>query len=187
VRIAPSDDRMTRILLCCVMGCMIIHAMSGSAQSRDARAVRVAYLFNLIQFVTWPPEKHDLLIGVVGDRTIDEMIRTLLDGKIVDGKIIHVVPSPADDDIRRCSIVYFGEAHSSRSKAVLADVKNLSILTVGEADSFARDGGIVGLVKDDDHIEIQVNLDAAQRARISISSRVLNLAVIMRPGHGGKS
>ena len=46
---------------------------------------------------------------------------------------------------------------------------------------------MVGLVNTGDHIQIEVNLEAAQSAGIRISSRVLNLAVIVGAGQKGGS
>jgi len=40
-------------------------------------------------------------------------------------------------------------------------------------------------VKNEDHIEIVVNLLLTQRSGVKISSRVLNLATIVRPGGEG--
>jgi predicted transcriptional regulator len=44
---------------------------------------------------------------------------------------------------------------------------------------------MVGLVNTGDRIQIEVNLEAAQSAGIRISSRVLNLAEIVRPAQKG--
>jgi hypothetical protein len=58
-------------------------------------------------------------------------------------------------------------------------------LTVGESEDFIRDGGMVGLVRDADQIQIQVNLEATQAAGLRISSRLLSLAVVVR-NKGGR-
>jgi hypothetical protein len=69
----------------------------------------------------------------------------------------------------------------------LEKVKGKGVLTVGETEGFARDGGMIALVNSGDHIQIEVNLEAAQGAGIRISSRVLNLATIVRPAQKGGS
>jgi hypothetical protein len=46
---------------------------------------------------------------------------------------------------------------------------------------------MIALVNSGDHIQIEVNLEAAQSAGIRISSRVLNLATIVRPAQKGGS
>ena len=85
----------------------------------------------------------------------------------------------------KCGIVYFGDASTDEIGKTLAKVEGRAVLTLGETDSFAHRGGMVGLVKADDHIQIVVNLPLMQRSGVKISSRVLNLAAIVRPGKDG--
>jgi hypothetical protein len=91
-----------------------------------------------------------------------------------------VVLSPSDELLEKCEIIYFGDASPEDIRKTLAKVSGRPVLTLGETDSFPRRGGMIGLVKDEDHIEIVVNLQLAQRSGVKISSRVLNLATIVR-------
>ncbi len=54
------------------------------------------------------------------------------------------------------------------------------VLAVGESDHFAELGGTIGFVIEDERIRFTVNVDAAQRADLKISSKVLALARIVR-------
>jgi hypothetical protein len=156
-----------------------------STQERDERAVRVAYLYSLIKFVDWPAPQNDLLIGYVGTPGTGETLLKSLDGRKSDAHTLHVVLSPSDEMLERCEIIYFGDASPEDIRKTLAKVDGRPVLTLGETDSFPRRGGMVGLVKDEDHIEIVVNLELAQRSGVKISSRVLNLATIVRSGGEG--
>ncbi len=53
------------------------------------------------------------------------------------------------------------------------------VLTVGESNGFASEGGIVNLVLNDNKISMEINVAAAKKARLSISSKRLNLAKIL--------
>lgn len=156
-----------------------------SAQERDERAVRVAYLYNLIKFVDWPSPQTDLLIGYVGSPATGETLFKSLDGHKNDARTLHVVLSPSDQMLDKCGIIYFGDASAEEIRKTLAKVDGRPVLTLGETDSFPRQGGMIGLVKNEDHIEIVVNLPLTQRSGVKISSRVLNLATIVRPGGEG--
>jgi len=147
--------------------------------------VRVAYLYSLIKFVDWPAPQNDLLIGYVGTPGTGETLLKSLDGRKSDAHTLHVVLSPSDEMLERCEIIYFGDASPEDIRKTLAKVDGRPVLTLGETDSFPRRGGMVGLVKDEDHIEIVVNLELAQRSGVKISSRVLNLATIVRSGGEG--
>ena len=152
------------------------------AQERDESAVRVAYVYTLIKFVDWPHPQSDLLIGYVGPMTTGKTLFQALDGRKSDARTLHVVLSPRDELLERCRIIYFGDATQEEIRKTLAKVVGRPVLTLGETSAFARRGGMVGLVKSDDHIDLVVNLTLAQRSGVKISSRVLNLATIVRRG-----
>jgi hypothetical protein len=50
------------------------------------------------------------------------------------------------------------------------------VLTVGETADFIRDGGIINYVRDAGMIHFEIDQDAATRAGLQISSRLLRLA-----------
>lgn len=156
-------------------------------QQRDEREVRAAYLYNLIKYVEWPADRAELDVAYLGDTATGETLQKMLNGRTADTHVIHVVLSPKQDELERSSIVYFAGLKSPETLKGLDRLKGRNILTLGETEEFARDGGIVGLVKVDDHIQIEVNLQAAQRAGVKISSRVLSLAVIVRPAQNAKN
>lgn len=50
------------------------------------------------------------------------------------------------------------------------------MLTVGDMDGFARHGGIIGFVMDDNKVAFEINAGAAKRAKLKVSSKLLKLA-----------
>jgi uncharacterized protein DUF4154 len=68
---------------------------------------------------------------------------------------------------------------------VLEKLHKESVLTVGDDYSFALNGGMVGLVRTGDHIQMMINLEVAQQSGLKISSRVLSLAASVRTSGGG--
>lgn len=156
-----------------------------SAESRDDRSVRAAYVFNLIKYVEWPSQPKELVIGFIGDAATGEVLEALLNGRTSDGRAIRVVLSLSDEELPQCSLLYVADPDGKQVRKALEKVKGASVLTIGETDGFARGGGMIGLVNTGDHIQIEVNLEAAQSAGIRISSRVLNLAVIVGSGKKG--
>lgn len=157
------------------------------AQSRDERAVRAAYLYNLIRYVEWPAQGKELTVAFAGDAPTSDMIGKLLDGRTSDGFTLRVVQPASAEEMQRCSVLYVSGASETDIRKILDKVKGHSVLTVGEDDVFTRDGGMVALVNTGDHIRIEVNLEAAQSNEIRISSRVLGLATIVGPAGKGRN
>lgn len=146
---------------------------------QDARAVRTAFLYNLTKYVNWQPTQQRILIGYLGDRDTGPALEEVLDGKDVDGRSIHVLLYPGAADMLRCDVLYLAGVDAAQQRDILNRVRNKRILTVGDTDSVPRMGGMVGLVRNGDQIQLEINLDAARAAGFQISSRVLDLAVIV--------
>lgn len=151
----------------------------------EERSVRAAFVYNLTKYVEWPHAGKELVIGFVGDDGVGETLEKVLAGKSSSERAIRVVISPSDEELQRCDLVYVGYSSKEKIRGVLEKVRNKNILSVGESDHFALDGGMVGLVRVGDEIQIQVNLDEVQAGGLKMSSRLLNLAVIAR-NRGGQ-
>lgn len=149
---------------------------------QDERTVKAAFVFNLIKYVEWSNSSNELLIGYSGDASMGEVLKKLLEGKSIDNRTIHILLSPSESDVQRCNLLYVSEASPRKARAALERIHNKSTLTVGDSNSFTEDGGMIGLVRNGEQVQIQVNLDSVQEAELKISSRLLNLATILRNG-----
>ena len=152
------------------------------AQSQSELKVKAAYVFNLTKYVEWPDHKKSLVIAVEGDGPMVATLRDALAGKVSDSRNMEVVISPTDADLDRCDVLYVARSDKKRIDAALRKVAGHSVLTVGDAASFTKQGGAVALLTVGDRIEIQINLQASQKARLKISSRLLNLATVVNDG-----
>ena len=57
------------------------------------------------------------------------------------------------------------------------------VLIIGDSPEFARSGGIIGLENVENRVRFRVNLDAAQRSGLRLSSRILDLATSVHSEH----
>ena len=55
-----------------------------------------------------------------------------------------------------------------------------SVLTIGDMKDFTELGGVIGFKIEDKQIRFEINLEAAQRAGLKISYKLLRLA-LLRP------
>lgn len=149
------------------------------AQSQNEASVKAAFVFNLTKYIEWPQPKQTLVIGVVGEGPLAETLESVLSGKSSDGKTIEVRMRVNDDELPACDLVYLIDASPKKTKSVLEKTRGHNILTIGNAPSFTKQGGMIGLVTLQEHVEIQVNLRMCQESKLKVSSRLLNLAKIV--------
>ncbi|KAA6459066.1 YfiR family protein [Acidobacteria bacterium AB60] len=153
---------------------------------QDERAVRAAFVFNLTKYVSWPGEHRRLVIGVVGDGEMGAVLKQVLDGKLSEGRRIAVVQHAVDAELNECDLLYVNNVSPAQLRSILARAGKRAVLTVGDSDRFVRAGGMVGLIRSGDQIEIEVNLQELRSRQLNMSSRLLNLATVVSPAEGGR-
>lgn len=143
--------------------------------------VKAAYLFNFTRFVEWPdgtpPAAAPFRLCVVADRTMTELIERTMTGEAVKGHTSETAVPASIEEARRCQILFVGRTEMSRVRPMLAALRGHPVLTVSDAARFADTGGMIEFVRIDEHVRFRVNLEAAKRSRIAISSRLLRVAV----------
>jgi hypothetical protein len=176
------------VLLSC---CLIIPLQSAAAQSSRATTIEIeaAYLYNFARFVNWPPDQPSgaFEICVLGKDPFGEVLDSTVAGETINSRKVMVDRITSTRDISACQIVFISGHEESRLKTILATV-NAGCLTVSDIPHFAERGGMIELVERDGRIRFEVNLDAAQRAHVALSSELLKVAVkvIDKPGPGGR-
>jgi hypothetical protein len=153
-----------------------------NSQELDERAIRVAYVFNLTKYVEWPRAGKQLIVGFVGEGPMGEALEKMLAGKTSDSRLIRVVLAPSEEYLDQCDVVYVAGSSTKKVHETLDHLRTKSVLTVGDTESFPKVGGMIGLVRVGQQVQMIINLDAVERGRLKISSRVLNLATIVHDG-----
>jgi hypothetical protein len=146
---------------------------------QDARAVRSAFVFNLTKYVVWPQSKRTLVIGFVGEPGAGTIMKQMLDARSTEGRTLQVVLNPSETNLTSCDILYVTSAESGKLGNILSRLNRSPVLTVGEDSRFTQRGGIVGLIRSGDQIQIEVNLESLHAAGLKMSSRLLQLATIV--------
>lgn len=151
--------------------------------------LKAVFLFNFAQFVEWPdsafPEPGaPLVIGVLGDDPFGAFLDETVRGETVDNHPLEVQRFRRVEDVDRCHILFVSAPREPRLQDVLERLAGRPILTVGDAENFSRRGGMIRFVNERNRIRLLINLEAAQAAKLKLSSKLLRPAQIVS---GGKS
>lgn len=151
------------------------------AQSASQREyeIKAAYLYNFIKYVDWPISKDTVTIGVLGGNPFGAALAPL-NGKIVKGRRIVVKEIASVRDTQNCQIIFVSSSEKQRLQEIFENSKNGHVLTVGEMQGFAQDGGIINFIEENNKVRFEINADAARRTGLSISSELLKLAKLVK-------
>jgi hypothetical protein len=152
-----------------------------SQTENDEYRVKAAFLFHFAQFVDWPPgtfkeANTPLTYCTLGqDPFAGELDRTLA-GKIIGSRRVKVEHVQKIQETQRCQILFVGLREKKSLLAELSNLKEEAVLTVGDSDQFARQGGMIGFFTEENKICFEINVEAAERSKLKISARLLGLA-----------
>jgi hypothetical protein len=141
--------------------------------------IKVAFLLNFARFVKWPAQatrKDDPIVVGVADLEPLRGPLSQLEKSTVLGRPFRVRHCRGTNDVAGCHILLINIAEEAARKAMLDSVRNKPVLTVGEAEEFLADGGIIRFVLRGDRVRLQISRPAATAAGLELSARLLEVA-----------
>jgi hypothetical protein len=170
--------------ICAVLVLVFPFAPSASGQVDEYR-LKAAFLYNFTKFVEWPPESfkspdEPIAICVLGRNPFGNVLNETVSGKVVGARAITVRQISDSQATAGCPILFVGAAEEKRFRTIAEDIKGCAVLSVGEAEWFSADGGIITFKLDHGSIRLEINVGAAERAHVRISSKLLALAQAVR-------
>jgi hypothetical protein len=155
--------------------------LAAQAQSATEYQVKAAFLFNFAKFVEWPADAFasadaPLQICVLGQDPFDRDFERGIEEKTVNGHAIEIVHPSGLLQAKACQILFVAASEGPHLQEILRGLKRTNVLTVGDAAGFARMGGIINFVLEDSRVRFEINIQAAERAHLKLSARLLTVA-----------
>ena len=144
--------------------------------------VKAAFLFNFTKFVDWPPESFTaadapLVIGIFGQNPFGGDLDQIIQNKTVNNRPLKTKQLNSLAECANCNVLFLSATEKGRVKEVLEKLGDASVLTVSETDGFTEAGGMINFVREGNKFRFQINNEAAKKAKLKISSKMLALAL----------
>ena len=173
-------SRLLRILRCLTAAYLLCIGNPASADEAQVSEYRVktAFLYNFSRFVTWPAiamhERTEFSLCVIGSDPFGEQLDKLA-GKTVHSRTLVVNRLSSIAMLDSCHLLYISE--DAELVKVLSVVRDQPVLTVSDVDNFTEQGGIIQFKLVQNKVRFRINTSAASSADLSISSKMLSLAL----------
>ena len=197
---------MRRLGLIISIAAMLVAGTAPHAHSQDASAsseylIKAGFIYNFANLVQWPattfPQSDSpITIAILGQDHFGTTLDRVLQGKKVNGRAFVIrrlrsVPELLKSvaDLKECQILFISSSEMPHLAEAIQILKGLPVLTIGETPGFAKNGGMINLLLEDNRVRFEVNVEAAKEADLNISSRLLALARIVpqAPAEGRKA
>ena len=172
------------VILMTLLSCASAFSMADDRETTEYK-IKAAFLYNFSRFVTWPD--HDsqddgkFNLCILGSDPFGELLDPL-SGKPVQKESLEIKRLTSLRQDHACQIIYVSQAGTSNLEQTISDLQDQAVLTVSDIEGFTTIGGIIQFKLIDNKVRFYINIDAAKRAGLTISSKLLSLATIVRSG-----
>lgn len=188
--IGPKEPRFInapRVVL--VAWLILLFFGAGSAVAQDnnlAQSVKATYMLKLGAFVDWPDRSFEspsspINLCVIGDDPFGSLIERAAQGQQVKGRPFVIQRQRTATPDLRCHIMFAGGSVAQSVSDALAVVHGTPTLTITDAGSRSGAKGIVHLLIHENRVRFEIDERAAADHGLSISSKVLSLAIAVKP------
>jgi len=148
--------------------------------------VKAAFLYNFARFVEWPVQAESqpkVEFCVLGHDPLTPILEETVRGKNVNGRVLGVRNVGGADEAAGCHVLFVARGEQKRLRCLLQALAEKPVLTVSDLEGTVRDGGIIQFRLVDQNVRFEVNLDAAARAGLKLSSQLLRVALAVVGRH----
>lgn len=143
--------------------------------------MKAVFLMNFTQYISWTTldTAKVFTIGVYGLDEILLPLKQLSRERRSGGQIVNVERVSRAEEIELCEILFVPFAQAESFHKLRPDIPPENILIVGESLGFASSDGAINFVKRDGKIKLEINRKALSDAKLSASSQLLKLAILV--------
>lgn len=171
-----------RCWLAGVIGAFIVGLSWSVPSEADERRdkVKAVFLYKFFDYVTWESE-HDpikyppAVICTLGDTAFEGTLR-YVSKKKADTLRNYTKKVSNLKDTDECHILFISVPDVTHN----LDRAPAHVLTVSDENQFAELGGMIELRDKQEKVQLIINLEAVRHARLKVSSKLLNIAEVIR-------
>ncbi|HJV34228.1 YfiR family protein [Geomonas sp.] len=176
--------RLGALTLLCFSLCSLLPSHSLALSDSDELEAKAAFIYNFCKYIDWPADRFassssPIVITVFCHHFTYDACDAFdtIRGKSAGGRPLEVRLVKKADEIGTPHILYMCGSDRDHAGRIPESYRTQSILTVNDLDPATRCGGaIISFLSVDNKLRFQINLRAARKSGLKISSQLLKLA-----------
>jgi hypothetical protein len=173
------------VLLVVCLG--LFSSTTGAQQAKPSEyKVKAIYLYNFGKFVEWPEAREPreqpdrFLICVLGKDPFGSLLDSTIKGEDVNGMNLSAKRVSNAADATGCRILFISSSEADRVVTILQELHSKPILTVSDIANFCDRGGMIQFELKEEKVRFAVNMTAAEKAGLTLSSQLVKVATSVR-------
>jgi hypothetical protein len=173
------------LLSIALVGFLFVFTGAAGESSTDTQS-KSKFLLNFAEFTEWPAsafasENEPLIIGILGRDPFGKPLDKLAENEILKGRHVRVMRYRKVEEIKACHILYISKSEEPRLDRILRALKGKPVLTVSEMENSAIRGVMIRMRTENERIRLEINLESAKAAGLTLKSKLLRLGEIVEP------
>jgi len=170
------------VMLVMLLSCVSAFSLADEHQTTEYK-VKAAFLYNFSRFITWPEhtsrDDGKFNLCILGGDPFGALLDAI-EGKSVYENSLDIKRLDSLDQVQACQIIFVSQTSAGDLEYIMSALKGLPALTVSDIEGFTARGGIIEFKLVDKKVRFNINIDAANHAGLTISSKLLSLATVVR-------
>jgi hypothetical protein len=142
--------------------------------------VKAAFVYNFAKFIDWPAESFasetaPFTICILGDNPFGKGFDPIR-SKTVKNRPVAVREIDDAASAGGCQVLFISASAEDRLDDILFSLKSRPTLLIGDTERFAKRGGMIGFMTEQNKVVFEINDTRAKRAGLRLSSQLLRLA-----------
>ena len=155
---------------------LLLHVQIVSSEALPEFRLKTAFLYNFVAFTEWPNDIGATInLCVHGQSPLGEEIEAL-SGRSANERHITIQRESQIENLKGCQVIFITSSAVHNLSHVLDSIKGQPALTVSDSKGAISQGVMINMSIEKDKIVFEVNLAAARRVGLNISSQLLRLA-----------
>lgn len=160
--------------------------VTASAQASE-RSVMAAYVYRFIGYVEWPAlafssAETPIVIGVVNADELAAELEQIVQGRTAQDRRVQVRRMAPNEPWTGVHMVFIGRGAAPKAIQAARGLAGAPVLTITDLESGIDQPAMINFIQVDGRVRFEVNVAAAEKSGLRLSSRLLTVATRVKAG-----
>jgi hypothetical protein len=143
--------------------------------------LKAAFLYRFTDYIQWPNQNdgQNFTIAVLGESGITAPLNEIAKDKKVRNNSMYIKEAQDINNIGSCQVLFVSRNYSPGIEDVVSKIGNKPILIVAEQPDACKKGAYINFIISEEKLKFEINLQAATKAGLHISSQLLQHAILV--------
>lgn len=173
---------MSRFVSVAVLLVLLLYSLMLLSLPPTEYQVKAALIYNFLRFVELDKDSYKgntIVICSFKGNILNEEVKKL-NGANVSQFVINFREIQDENNLDECSVLILNKRDDESLKKLLEETYLKKIFTISDIDGYGEKGVVINMFIADERVRFEINIEAATKSGVKISSRLLSLAKIIK-------